>query len=235
MLQLNKIIVLDQVAIDEIRSATVCWYHCEAGAPAIHPKSPMAELGDDYLDALEVFVLASSYESFGPKRFANPLLGLGPYSRYDPGIPENYFDGDDLKAEIEFDFTFEHLKLLAHLTIDDYGEPPRKPRFDPKRVFSDHRDAALGAYCVIHGKDDVGGRLSRAQRDKFQRLHFETAPALQILLREAAVEPGVYVKSLFTGLEKAMDITDYENCKKFSQEQGWPFSRAKYIKLIQGK
>lgn len=234
MFQLNKIVVLDQAAIDEIRAATVCWYNCEEGAPAIHPKSPMAELGNDYADALEVFILASSFGEFGVRKFENPLLGAAPYTRYHHGIPESYFDGNEVKKEIEIDFTFEHLKLLAHLSIDEHGEPPRKPRFEPKRVYTDHRDAAVGAYCVINGQDDVDDEdLPRGERAKYHRLHLETAPALQILLREATVEPGVYVKNMFSGLKKAMEIADYEKCKDFCQKIGRPFSRAEYIKIIQ--
>lgn len=234
MFQLNKIVVLDQAAIDEIRSATVCWFKCEEGAPAIHQNSPMSELGDDYADALEVFILASNFDDFGVRKFENPLIGATPYSRYHHGIPECYFDGDEVKKEIEIDFTFEHLKLLANLSIDEHGEPPRKPRFEPKRVYNDHRNAAAGAYCVINEQDYVEyENISDEDWNKYRRLHLETAPALQILLREANVEPGVYVNNLFSGLKKAMEITDYEKCKAFYQKTGRPFSRSTYIGLIQ--
>lgn len=239
MLELNKIIILDQTAIDEIRNAVIAWYYCEEGAPAVHPMSPMNELKDDgYMDALITFFRAST-ELLGKHTFKNPLIGLPPYDRHSHGIPPIYFDGDRLKEDIEIDITWDHLKLLMHMGACDWT-PPERPAFDPKRVFNGHRDAVVGAYVALNDEDraDEGGdfKLSDEEIARYKKLYLETAPALQVIVRNAVVEPGIYLDSFFSGFKRLGGCEDYDECRKLYEEladrTGKRFSRKKYIEIV---
>lgn len=228
-MKLNTFTILDQPAIDEIRRATVAWYDCEAGAPAIHPRSPMIELLEDgYADHLDAFMRACSIET-GRRSFPNPMIGMPPYSRYDHGIPPGYFVGDRLKETIEIDVTERHLVLLANLSIDLESQPER-PRFNPKRVFNDYRDPVMGAYVAINGRPENSGfSLSEEQHAEYAALYEETAAALQVLLREATVEPGIYLSNLVTGFRKVRGSRDYDRFRELSAEFGQRASRAEYL------
>lgn len=231
-MRLNTVTVLDQAAIDEIRKAVVCWFHCEAGAPAIHPASPMSELGEDYAEHLEAFIYASDLPKEGKYSFPNPLIGLQPYTRHDHGIPSFYFDGGDkLKEVIEIEITKEHYILIGHLSLDDRTTPDR-PRFEPKRVYNGHRDAARGAYEAINGEPEDGRiELTDAEWKRYERLHDETAAVLQVILRESVVEPGIYNDNLFFGFKKIAAIDDYEAGKELCRSKGLPYSRKHYLEM----
>ncbi|MCZ7861532.1 hypothetical protein O9X98_08980 [Agrobacterium salinitolerans] len=235
MFGLYNIIILDQAAIDQIRQAVVCWYHCEEGAPAIHPSSPMSEFKEDsYIDTLVAFIKASGIDT-GPRRFRNPLIGMGPYDRRSHGIPPIYFDGDKLREEIEVDITPDHLKLLAHMTACDW-QPSDRPSFDPKRVFNDHRDAAIGAYAALTGDDEGdeedGIVLSEEDERRYARLHQEMAAVLQVHVREADVEPGIYMNSLFGGFRKVGDADGYTKLRDLFVKRDWFLSRKEYASII---
>jgi hypothetical protein len=241
LLELNKITILDQAAIDEIRNAVVAWYYCEEGAPAIHPKSPMAELIDDgYMDAIITFCKASIRnleKVIGKHSFKNPLIGLPPFDRHSHGVPPIYFDGDQMKDVIEIDITLNHLNLIKNMTVCDWAKPNR-PAFDPKRVFNDHRDATVSAYVALNGEgkrtDEHGEvKLSRKEKDRYKRLWLETAPALQVIVRQAEVEPGIYVESFFSGFRRIGSCDDYTNCRvPFKKLTGKKLSRKEYIEIV---
>lgn len=248
--ELHKFVVLDETAIEEIRKAVIAWYYCEEGAPAIHPSSPMAELLEDgYMDTLLTFIRASGIDR-GPRKFRNPLLGLPPYDRRSHGIPPFYFDGEKLKDEIEIDITVDHLKLILAMRDCDWTKPDR-PAFDPKRVFNDHRDAAEGAREVLAPKkrdeetpdeevdwdaeveEEDEDDLTPEDREKYTRLWRETAAVLQVIVREAEVEPGVYVTSLFGGFKKLADTSDFALCRKLHERMGeGKLSRKTYVEMV---
>lgn len=240
MFELNKITILDQTAIDEIRNAVVAWYYCEEGAAAIHPKSPMTELLDDgYMDAIITFYKASIGQLekvIGKHSFKNPLVGLPPYDRYSHGIPPIYFDGDQVREEIEIDITLDHLKLIMKMSACDWAKPER-PAFDPKRVFNDHRDAIVGAYVALTGDEeradeDGDFNLSREETEHYKRLWLETAPALQVIVRHAPVEPGIYMDSFFSGFKRIGGCDDYDACRELFEKRGLQISRKEYIELV---
>jgi hypothetical protein len=244
MFEFNKITILDQSAIDEIRKANIAWYYCEDGAPAIHPKSPMTELLEDgYMDALITFYKASidKIENLvGRHSFKNPLLGLPPYDRYSHGIPPIYLDGDDVKEDIEVDVTLDHLKLIMHMRACDWTKPAR-PSFDPKRVFNDHRSAVVGAYVALTGEEaradeDGDFRLSSEETDRFKRLWLETAPVLQVIVRHAEVKAGIYLSSFFGGFKRLGDCDDYSHCREpYQKLVGKPLSRREYLAILRAR
>ncbi len=227
MLQLHSVSILDQAAIDELRSAIVCWYHCESGAPAIHPSSPMSELGGDYAKHLQTFLDVCSFEAFGKRSFTNPLLGLGPYNKWDHGYPETYFTEDQkAKQIIEFELTPDHLTLAKALSQDDRTTPDR-PRFEPKRVFNGYTDAPEGAYALLTGAED-GYSLPKHKYKHYEKLHYEMAATIQILLREAIVEPGVYHRFLWGKPQRFDDTHRWERMKEIAERVGDPISRSEF-------
>lgn len=233
---LQQFFILDQSAIDEIRKATICWWQMEEGAPAIHPASPMIDIDQaDYGKLLYAFIQASNLK-LGVRRFENPLIGLAPYNRHSHGVPSMYFDGDEMKKEIEIDVTEAHLKLLRAMSLE-HEHPKHLPRFEPKRVYNGFLDAAVGAYMVINDvnsdeDEEIAEGLQLEELKPYEKLHLETTAALQVLVREAAVEPGFYQDRLLHGFEYLRDLSDYDIYKSRMQKTGLPASRQGYIDAV---
>lgn len=235
MLNICDYYVLDQGAIDELRKAIVCWYHCESGAPAIHPSSPMKEVSaEEYAGLLSVFIQAGTMKP-GHYRFANPLIGVGPYDRYSHGIPKLYFAGNQLKDEIEIDITEDHLKLLTMLS-PDYRYSAGYPRFEPKRVYNGDTNAAMGAYAALRGEFE-GNDEDEYPPDlgKYWGLHYEMAAVLQVFVREADVIPGVYSCHLLNGFSKLMNIGGFEAFRSLKTDMNTDGSRRQFIEFLMEK
>jgi len=236
MFSLQQFFILDQGAIDEIREAKICWWRMEEGAPAVHPASPMNDIAqEDYGNLLFAFVQASTLKP-GVRKFMNPLIGLGPYDRHSHGVPELYFDGDQLKSEIEIDVTEAHLKLLKAMSLE-HDHPKHLPRFEAKRVYNDFRCAATGAYMILNDiaddeDEEVADKLDWEELKPYRQLHLETAAALQVLVHEAIVEPGFYQESLFHGFERVRGLEDFDFYKSMMKELGKPATRQGYIDEI---
>lgn len=236
MFSLQQFYILDQSAIDELRKAKVCWWRMEEGAPAVHPQTMMEDIGqEDYGNLLYAFVQASALEP-GVRTFANPLIDLGPYSRHSHGVPDLYFDGEKLKPEIEINVTEAHLTLLKAMSLE-HDHPKHLPRFEAKRVYSDYRCAATGAYLVLNAipddeDEEVVRKLTSEELQPYKQLHLETAAALQALLLEATVVPGFYEGRLFGGFRKVRDLDDFEFYKSLMKDLGRPATRQGYINEI---
>ncbi len=111
---------------------------------------------------------------------------------------------------------------------------PERPAFDPKRVFNDHRDAALGAYVAINGEpendDDGYPHISKADQDKYKRMYHDMAAVLQIVVREANVMPGIYGSSFFGDFKRLGNADDYTSTRELVEEiTGKPYSRKRYL------
>lgn len=236
MFSLQQFFILDQGAIDEIRKAKICWWRMEEGAPAIHPASLMEDIEqENYGNLLFAFIQASTLEP-GVRKFTNPLIGLGPYDRYSHGIPELYFDGDQMRDEIEINVTEAHLKLLKAMSLEN-GHPKHLPRFEAKRVYNGFRCAATGAYMILNDVTDdedeeVAENLTWEDLKPYRQLHLETAAALQILVQEATVEPGFYQERFLHGFERTRGLEDFDFYKSMMKELGRPATRQGYIDEI---
>jgi hypothetical protein len=187
-------VLMTKRLVDSLRNAAVAWYHCEAGAPAIHPATPItvyAGYETSPQDSLMAFVQCGVMDP-GVYRYANPLLGLGPFTRHDHGIPSNYFEGksERLRDEIEIDITANHLKLLKCFSFDDCA-PPERPGFDPKRPYqAPGKQTSSIADLLFAGEDE--DLADEEDFDITEEMHHEMASVLQVFLREAKIEPGVY-------------------------------------------
>lgn len=178
--------------IESLRNAAVVWNRCEEGAPAIHPATPIVVYSGyetSAMDSLMAFIMCGRMDP-GLYRYPNPLVGLGPFNRYDPGIPANYFEagGERLKAEIEIEVTANHLKLLKCFSFDDRA-PPERPGIDPKRPYQTPGKPTSSIAELLFSDDDV------SEDENFEvteEMHREMASVLQVFLREATIEQGVY-------------------------------------------
>lgn len=236
MFSLQQFFILDQGAIDEIRKAKICWWRMEEGAPAVHPASLMEDIEQgDYGNLLFAFIQASTLEP-GVRKFTNPLIGLKPYDRHSHGIPELYFDGDQMKDEIEINVTVAHLTLLKAMSLE-HDHPKHLPRFEAKRVYNDFRSAAKGAYMILNDvaddeDEEVTDKLNWDELQPYHQLHLETAAALQVLVQEAVVEPGFYQESFFHGFERVRDLKDFDFYKSVMKKLGRPATRQGYVDEI---
>lgn len=185
-------VLMTKGLIDSLRNAAVVWYHCEEGAPAIHPATPVRVYSGyetSPMDSLMAFIMCGALEP-GSYRYPNPLVGLGPFTRHDHGIPANYFEArsEGMKSEIEIEVTANHLKLLKSFSFDDRA-PPERPGIDPKRPYQAPGKPTSSIADLLFGDDDV------SENDDFEitdEMHQEMASVLQVFLREAKVEQGIY-------------------------------------------
>ena len=96
----------------------------------------------------------------------------------------------------EFEVTEDHIKLLQNFYISyndycEFGAPeicPKRP-YGNSDVFGD-----IGEALGIKPEDEEEGYFSDEQEAEMHRLHLETQYALQILVDNLSIEPGIYVK-----------------------------------------
>jgi hypothetical protein len=225
----SKVVDFDPFVMERLRGAAVAWHYMESGAPAIHPATPLVDPKlhaimektrqpyaarridmDRPTDILACF-LALAEIGCGPRTFDNPLIGLGPYSRYDSGIPENYFETDSphsaLRATIRIDLTEEHVLLLRNMSEDDRA-PEVAPAFDGKRPWWSFTHVPSGVRAVLTGDDDNGAaEIPDEDLERYRGLHRDMAAALQVFLCEAQIPYGTYARGPLGAWKKVRDIS----------------------------
>jgi hypothetical protein len=80
--------------------------------------------------------------------------------------------------------------------------------------------------------EEIGESLQPEELKPYEKLHLETAAALQVLVREASVEPGFYQNRLLHGFEYVRDLSDYDFYKSRMQKLGRPATRQGYINAV---
>lgn len=134
------------------------------------------------------FIMCRKMEP-GVYRYPNTLIGLGPFTHHDHGIPSNYFEGGStkLRSEIEIAITENHLKLLKSFSFDDRA-PPERPGIDPKRPYQAPGKPTSSIADILFSDEHV------SEDDNFditEEMHHEMASVLQVFLRDAQIEHGV--------------------------------------------
>jgi hypothetical protein len=158
--------------VDWLRSATVDWDDCEAGAPVIEP--PGARL----------FSLRAN----------NRLGALLPifflHARFEPGVY-------DIGAGRPFEVTPDHLKLLKAASWEGVAIDCKRPYGD----FTNFPiDMARALSLPITVGEDMIARISPRDDERMQALHLEMQQVVAAYLRHGDLAPGTY-RSPRGGLE----------------------------------
>ncbi len=99
----------------------------------------------------------------------------------------------DLYAVTSFTLTHEHLTLLRNANVEWEEGECGAPGIDPKRPYG-NGDVAKDVARLLEWTMD-GEEMSDAMRDRAERLHSETALALQICLSLAQFKAGRYERA----------------------------------------
>ncbi|MGU3540114.1 hypothetical protein [Methylobacterium sp. A54F] len=188
-------VTLERIAL--IRRLVIAWNPAGAGAPIVHPDAPYGSAawdedianvtGDDEGAAEEHRAVGEALRAFvrhavlKPGRFSyhNPLEKLD-LSRFTDVFRDH--ETGRSPAQITFDVTEEHLRLIRHLAIG-WDEALAVPAVDTDRPYGGHAGLT----------DTIAGLLGRpANAEGLAALHPELQPALQIFLRYADIAPGAY-------------------------------------------
>lgn len=117
-------------------------------------------------------------------------------------------------SEREFRVTEDHLKLLRHayVSYDDYSEYGA-PSIDPKRPYG-NSNVVTDIIEILTGQAPDEDNMTPREYDKliddpyWDKVHKETATALQIVLRTGLFEPGLYSCPLYSNEWVRVDLTE---------------------------
>ncbi|WP_336485402.1 hypothetical protein [Methylobacterium nigriterrae] len=188
-------VTLERIAL--IRRLVVAWNTGGEGAPIVHPDAPYGSAawdedianvtGDDEGAAEEHRAVGAALAAF----VRHAVLKPGRYTYHNPLEKLDTRDVGDVfrdagtgrsPAQITFDVTAEHLRLIPHLAVA-WDEAWAVPAVDTARPYGGTDLAAT-----------MAGHLGVAPGEtaRLDRLHHEMQPALQIFLRYADIAPGLY-------------------------------------------
>lgn len=197
---------IDPAHLRLLRGATVVWMPFEAGGPSVLASPLMADDPDDANDAARADVAARAGLAVGAplsdadRRKVDALLsGLpsalalfveratlvpGTYANPDRTPPDPSSPRADAAEPPTFAFTAEHAALLKALRWEAMYVDLKRPYGDLTHFEFDLADA-LGETVK---RDATGGPdLAPAQRSRYERLHREMQPALQVFLENATL------------------------------------------------
>jgi len=191
-----------------VRLFPVIWVPIEAGAPAICEFDELGQraLGNDRVEeyrramrAAEVLVQLGEL-SPGRYEYENPL-GEMP-SEFQPFIENRYADVRGQRVSIEV--TEAHLKLLhaSNMQVVDEGGFHIRVEMHCKRPYGDMTYFEIDMGAILGIEPEGPPRADRPQQrdfsepqlQKFAELHEQTQPVLQVLLQQATLLPGRYVR-----------------------------------------
>jgi hypothetical protein len=156
---------LTQTDIDWLRSATVGWDNCEAGAPIIEPAGQ------------------SFFSGRASKRLADLLPIFFLHARFAPGVY-------DIGSDQPFTVTPDHIKLLKVASWRGAAIDCKRPYGDFTNFTIDMAEA-LGLPITI-GANRIA-RISPQDDERLGALHLQMQKVVAAYMRHAALSPGSYL------------------------------------------
>ena len=189
-LNIPDTLVVDHVDIETARRLTVRWLPIESGCCGTVPDPSLDVVADAFRNAVftaQILVDLGELPA-GQYTYDSPIIGddLGG----EPFVEHERVEVQGTQVTIEV--RDDHLKLLraANTRFFDDGGRDIGLVIDPKRPYGDMTSFELDMASILGVKPEQGDEFSEAQMARFDALHEEMQPVLQVFLRRARLEPG---------------------------------------------
>jgi hypothetical protein len=195
MLETRPPAVLDVGEMDLaiVRKLAVMWIDMESGTPVTAP-DPTLGTADEFRHAVFAAEVLMDLGELAPGRFTfvSPL-GAEEIAQEPFGV-RGHVEVDGRRVTIEV--TPDHLKLLraANTMFLDDGGHQIGIGIDAKRPYGDMTDFSVDMGRILGIAPEDGDEFTEAQQDRFDELHEDMQPVLQVFLMRAQLAPGRFAQ-----------------------------------------